>query len=418
MDITKSIDIELKNTLSNLGIETEVAVISSRLYDIYQIVPNDIVMMKKLTSSTMQSVYQSHFNNQKLSAYQDGNKVVIEIPKKDVIVKFDDISSDDKNSLLVPIGVDMYGNNIYTDLVDAPHMLIAGTTGSGKSVEVKSIVTQLLKSNSQDNLHMTMIDPKQVEFMVYNRLNNVDVVTSAEDAMNVLSDLCDEMDIRSEILKNAHISNIEEYNGKMNYEIVVIDEFSDLMSRDYKNDTLNYVLRLAQMGRFCGIHLIIATQHPLATIIPTSIRGNLPVKICLQVPSMTQSRVILDTKGAEMLNKHGDLLFVGNGETTPIRCQAPLITREEIESIVRELSKLNKENDVKIERHKEEFSNEDFIRQSMNIINKAERRNQEILERRNQSKKADKQEVNLGGLIMMCVVVLGILGLVALGGGF
>jgi len=289
----------------------------------------------------------------------DRGTIGIEIPNpKSRIVKIREIfdSEEYKNSistmkLPIALGKTVDGKSYVTDIVPMPHLLIAGATGSGKSVGVHSIIISLLYRSSPDNLKFLMIDPKRLELTVYNGIphiydpnkepSNVQVITDPHDAAKSLSGLVKVMEQRYEKFAKVGVRNIEGYNELMKsrneqeefYIVVIIDEFADLILTVPK-EVEDSIQRLAQMARAVGIHLILATQRPSVDVITGVIKANFSARIAFQVLSKTDSRVILDTIGAEELLGRGDMLFLPAGEPRPVRLQGAYISEKEIHSVV------------------------------------------------------------------------------------
>lgn len=234
--------------------------------------------------------------------------------------------------LILPlaIGKDANGHNVYFDLIKAPHLLIAGATGSGKSVFINSLILSLIYKN---NTELVLFDIKRVELSIYNGLPHLktDVITDVDNASKTLEKLCDIMDQRYITLQNASCRNIQEYRKthKMNYITVIIDELADIMIQN-KKAVEKYIIRLAQLGRACGIHLVVATQRPSTDIITGLIKSNIPSRICFSVASAIDSRVIIDKSGGERLRGNGDGLFLPIGASDPERIQAPYMSTENI----------------------------------------------------------------------------------------
>ena len=219
-----------------------------------------------------------------------------------------------------------------------PHLLIAGTTGSGKTVCVNSLILSLLFKNSPTDLKFVMIDPKMVELMPFNGLPHLlcPVVTDSKKAYTALNWVVGEMEERYRLLSKAGTRNIEAYNEKQEkipYIIVIVDEFADLMTVA-RDQTETAVQRLAQLARAVGIHLILATQRPSVNVITGVIKANLPARISFKVASKVDSRTVLDMNGADKLLGKGDMLFLRPGDSRPIRIQGTLISDKEIKRVV------------------------------------------------------------------------------------
>jgi S-DNA-T family DNA segregation ATPase FtsK/SpoIIIE len=245
--------------------------------------------------------------------------------------------------LMVWLGKDISGKAVYTDLTRLPHLLIAGTTGSGKSGCVNCIVSSILLRSTPEQVRLIMIDPKKVELSHYDRIPHllVPVVTNMKDAAGVLYNVAKEMEDRYELMELEHARNLAEMNKararrgerSLPYIVIVIDELADLMMVS-PQEVEEYVIRLAQKSRAVGIHLVVATQRPSADVITGMIKANIPSRIAFAVSSQTDSRVILDVNGAETLLGMGDMLFKPLGSSHLQRVQGAYITEEEIAVLV------------------------------------------------------------------------------------
>ena len=286
----------------------------------------------------------------RIQAPVPGKDVVgIEIPNKniDTIYLKDVLQSDvfqsSSSPLTIALGKDIVGNPFVTDLKRLPHLLIAGTTGSGKSVGINSMILSLLYRNSPDTLRLLMIDPKMLEFSMYNDIPHLltPVITQPKQAVIALSNMVSEMERRYQIMSRTKTKNIEGYNEKAKkekldtfpYIVVIIDELADLMMNSGK-DVEFYIARLAQMARASGIHLIVATQRPSVDVVTGLIKANLPSRISYKVGQKIDSKVILDSMGAESLLGRGDLLFTPPSSPGLIRLHAPFASEKEIETVV------------------------------------------------------------------------------------
>ncbi|EAI4429206.1 cell division protein FtsK [Campylobacter lari] len=251
-----------------------------------------------------------------------------------------------KNSsspLTIALGKDIVGDPFVTDLKKLPHLLIAGTTGSGKSVGINSMLLSLLYRNSPKTLRLMMIDPKMLEFSIYNDIPHLltPVITDPKKAVNALSNMVAEMERRYRLMAEAKTKNIENYNEKIKEQggeilpfiVVIIDELADLMMTAGK-DVEFYIGRLAQMARASGIHLIVATQRPSVDVVTGVVKANLPSRISYKVGQKIDSKVILDSMGAESLLGRGDCLFTPPGMSGLVRLHAPFASENEIENIV------------------------------------------------------------------------------------
>lgn len=264
-----------------------------------------------------------------------------EVLESDIFIKA-------SSPLTIALGKDIVGNPFITDLKKLPHLLIAGTTGSGKSVGINSMLLSLLYRNSPDTLKLLMIDPKMLEFSIYNDIPHLltPVITKPKQAIIALANMVSEMERRYQIMSQSKVKNIENYNEKCKkigldpfpYIVVIIDELADLMMNSGKEVEF-YIARLAQMARASGIHLIVATQRPSVDVVTGLIKANLPSRISYKVGQKIDSKVILDTMGAESLLGRGDMLFTPPGSSGLIRLHAPYASEEEIEEIVEYLKK-------------------------------------------------------------------------------
>lgn len=278
-----------------------------------------------------------------------GKDVVgIEVPNEDSQVIYirelleSEIFQNAISPLTMILGKDIVGKPFITDLKKLPHLLIAGTTGSGKSVGLNCMILSLLYKNSPDTLRLIMIDPKMLEFSIYNDIPHLltPVITRPTEAINALANVVSEMEKRYTLMSQTKTKNIENYNEKAileNYEpfpyiVVIIDELADLMMTSGKEVELS-IARLAQMARASGIHLIVATQRPSVDVVTGLIKANLPSRISYKVGQRVDSKIILDSMGAESLLGRGDMLFTPPGMSGLVRIHAPWSTEVEIEKV-------------------------------------------------------------------------------------
>ncbi|MBI5324734.1 MAG: DNA translocase FtsK [Ignavibacteriae bacterium] len=296
--------------------------------------------------------------------------VGIEIPNhKPTLVRLGNVIKSNKYQqsdykLPIALGKTISGEVYMTDLTRMPHLLIAGSTGSGKSVGINSIITSLIYKLHPKDLKFVIIDPKKVELRQYSALKNhflaispdinEPIITSPEDSVIALKAICAEMDLRYDILAEVGQRNIFEYNRKvaegkikaedgkvyreMPFIVLIIDELADLMLTSAK-EVESPIIRLAQLARAVGIHLVLATQRPSVDVITGIIKANFPARISYLVASRVDSRTILDDGGAEQLLGNGDMLFLPSGSPKPIRIQNAFISTEEVEKICESLSK-------------------------------------------------------------------------------
>ncbi len=264
--------------------------------------------------------------------------------------------TDSDKPLVAALGKDITGQSIFSDIARMPHLLVAGATGSGKSVTIHAFVNSLLYRNPPEHLKFIMIDPKRVELTLYNGIPHLltPVITDPKKAIMALKWLGKEMDRRYDILEKASVRDIgsyhkniyfpalekakegEELPGSMPYIVVVIDELADLM-QSYPRELEASIVRLAQMSRAVGIHLILSTQRPSVNVITGLIKANIPSRLALQVVSQIDSRTILDSPGAEKLLGAGDMLFQSGDMSKPVRIQSAFIREAEVKSVVKYL---------------------------------------------------------------------------------
>jgi len=279
-----------------------------------------------------------------------GRDVVgIEIPNEtfDTIYLRDILESDlfkeSKSPLTIAMGKDIVGKPFITDLKKLPHLLIAGTTGSGKSVGINAMLLSLLYRNDPDQLKLMLVDPKMLEFSIYNDIPHLltPVIIEPKKAIAALANMVHEMERRYKLMAENKVKNIDNYNEKMGkiggekmpFIVIVIDELADLMMNGGKEVEYS-IARLAQMARASGIHLVVATQRPSVDVVTGLIKANLPSRLSYRVGQRIDSKVILDTMGAESLLGRGDALFTPPGATGLVRLHAPWNSEEEIEEVV------------------------------------------------------------------------------------
>lgn len=278
------------------------------------------------------------------------NTIGIELPNKvNASVSFKEILScmpdvNEKTVLAVGLGKDIMGKVKWCEINTTPHMLVAGSTGSGKSVCINCIIASILMRSKPDQVKLVLVDPKKVEFSMYNGVPHLlsPVVTDAKKASIALKNIVAEMERRYELLEHTKNKNITSYNKfcethteyqKLPYIVVIIDELADLMLVAAK-EVEDSIMRITQMARAAGIHLIVATQRPSTDIITGVVKANIPSRISFAVSSQIDSRTILDMGGAEKLLGKGDMLFLPMGESVPMRIQGAYVSEEEIQKLV------------------------------------------------------------------------------------
>ncbi|MFS0787546.1 DNA translocase FtsK [Shouchella sp. 1P09AA] len=249
-----------------------------------------------------------------------------------------DVFRTPSSPLTAALGLDISGNPVVTDLKKMPHGLVAGATGSGKSVCINSILISLLYKASPEELKLLLVDPKMVELAPYHDVPHLlaPVITDPKQATASLKWVVQEMERRYELFSKTRVRDIEKYNErheKLPYILVVIDELADLMMVS-PQDVEDAICRIAQKARACGIHLLLATQRPSVDVITGLIKANIPTRIAFSVSSQTDSRTILDMGGAERLLGRGDMLFHENGAAKPVRVQGTFVSDDEIEAVI------------------------------------------------------------------------------------
>lgn len=302
------------------------------------------------------------------------------------------------SALAIALGRDVSGNPVVADLGRMPHLLIAGATGSGKSVCITSIAACFAMNNSPDDLRMVMIDSKMVELLRFNGLPHLygKVETKIDRILGVLRWVVLEMEHRYRLLEGAHARDLEAYNRKQVRRedgtmlpriVVMIDELADLMM-SAPDQTEHNLVRLAQMARATGIHLIVATQRPSTDVVTGLIKANFPARLAFAVASGIDSRVILDSTGAETLLGRGDMLFLNPEVGNPIRAQGAMVTDMEIERVI-DFWQKNSENPVdgtppweKLLTEPDEDEDEGLIDQAISIVRQSQRASASLLQRR------------------------------------
>jgi S-DNA-T family DNA segregation ATPase FtsK/SpoIIIE len=296
------------------------------------------------------------------------------------------------SKLTLALGKDIAGQPIIADLDDMPHLLIAGTTGSGKTVCVNSLILTMLFRVSPNELKFLMIDPKMVELMPFNGLPHLlcPVVTEARKASAALGWVVNEMEERYRLLAKVGARNIESYNEKQEnlpYIVVIIDEFADLMTVA-REQIENAITRLAQLSRAVGIHLMLATQRPSVDVITGVIKANLPARISFKVASKVDSRTVLDMNGADKLLGKGDMLFLRPGESKLIRIQGALVSDKEIAKVVnfiKEQAEPVYDEEILKEQQKRTLANgekDELYEEAVKVIMESNQASVSILQRR------------------------------------
>ena len=343
---------KLEDTLMSFGVEAKVLqVTKGPSVTRFEIQPSPGVKVSKIVNLQDDIALGLAASAVRMEAPIPGKSAIgIEVPNKKQTPVFlrevlDSKEFQESNKKIsFALGKDITGTCIVGDLSEMPHMLIAGATGSGKSVCINSLIVSLLYKYSPDDIKLLMIDPKVVELSVYNGIPHllIPVVTEPKKAAGALNWAVNEMDKRYELFTKYKVKNIKSYNQqvekgfiseKLPYIVLIVDELADLMMT-CPNDVEDYICRLAQKARAAGIHLIIATQRPSVDVITGVIKANIPSRISFAVSSGIDSRTILDQTGAEKLLGRGDMLYSPMGSNKPLRIQGAFISEEEVENVV------------------------------------------------------------------------------------
>jgi DNA segregation ATPase FtsK/SpoIIIE, S-DNA-T family len=369
----------IRRTLYNFGIQVEMDEISiGPSVTRYALKPAEGVKLAKIVALQRDLSLALAADPLRIEAPIPGKSLVgIEIPNstKTTVglgtLLNDSNFQDAEKPLLVCLGKGITGMSHFSNLAKMPHMLIAGATGSGKSVTIHALITSLLYRNSPDNLKFIMVDPKRVELTLYNQIPHLltNVITDAKKAILALKWAGKEMDRRYDILEQNSSRDIESYQENimkpavekakksgneddlppsMPYIVIIIDELADIMQA-YPRELESAIVRLAQMSRAVGIHLMLSTQRPSVNVITGLIKANIPTRIALQVASQIDSRTILDQPGAEKLLGSGDMLYMSGEMSKPVRIQSAFISEKEVKKVSDWLAKNYERDEVELE---------------------------------------------------------------------
>ncbi len=358
----------IQETFKNFGIAMELEdIVTGPTVTQYSFRPQSGVKLSRITALNADLALSLAAHPIRIEAPIPGKSLVgIEVPNKSTAIvrmrelfNTDEFDESDKK-LLLALGEDVNGDYVFEDLAKMPHLLVAGTTGSGKSVTINCILLSLLYKNSPEELKLILVDPKRVELSLYGGIPHLlsDVIVENGKVVNALKWAISEMERRYKLLQESGVRDIESYRSKMALGemhtftdpdtgnqvtqemenlpaiVIVIDELSDLMASNGKEVEAS-IVRLAQMSRAVGIHLIISTQRPSVEVITGLIKANLPTRIALKVNSNIDSRTIIDRPGAEKLIGNGDMLFVGPQNSNPVRLQSPFVQEKEVQKVVK-----------------------------------------------------------------------------------
>ena len=339
----------LQSTFNNFGIEVKIvkAIVGPSITQ-FQILPTPGTKVSKIVNLSNDIALNLAAKDVRIEAPIPGKSLIgIEIPNTvNELVTMKEVFVNDKDNspLSVAIGKDVSGEAMFTRIDKTPHLLIAGSTGSGKSVCVNTIITSILLKNKPDKVKLIMIDPKMVELSIYDGIPHLltSVVTDPLKAADVLHKVVLEMESRYREFARTRVRNIEGYNKiaekdpdykELPYIVVIIDELADLMMVSSK-EVEESIARIAQKARAAGIHMIIATQRPSVDVITGVIKTNIPSRIAFAVSSSIDSRTILDKSGAETLLGKGDMLYLSADSSKPVRIQGAFLSDDEVEKVV------------------------------------------------------------------------------------
>jgi S-DNA-T family DNA segregation ATPase FtsK/SpoIIIE len=399
----------IKRTLESFGIPVEMGEINvGPKVTRYTLKPAEGVKLSRITALNQDLALALAAHPIRIEAPIPGKSLVgIEVPNKSAaLVRLGNLMAypefQKSGNLVFALGRDVSGEPVFADLEKMPHLLIAGATGSGKSVCIHSIITSFLYKNSPENLRLILIDPKRVELNLYEGLPHLiaPVVTESKKAISVFRWAISEMEKRYEMLQQAGARDIKSYNSNKNneplpYLVIVIDELADLMT-SFGREVEGFIVRLAQMARATGIHLILSTQRPSVDVLTGLIKANITARIALQVASQVDSRTILDMAGAEKLLGGGDLLFISGELSKPKRIQGAYISEEETKRVVDFIISHNKdiiEEGIAFENNNQQniidfkdFESEDvedeLYEEALKIVAQARKASASLLQRR------------------------------------
>ncbi len=338
---------KIRKTLENFGINVEM--VDSKVGPTvtqYAFRPAEGIKLSRITTLNNDLSLALAAHPLRIEAPIPGKSLVgVEVPNKSkAIVALREVLEDEvfkkrKHNMMIALGKDVAGHSWIYDITRMPHLLVAGATNSGKSVCLNTIIISLLYQNDPDNLRLIMVDPKRVELPAYNGIPHLltPVITDVSKTINALKWCLNEMDRRYDILNQSNRKNIQSYNlsakEKMPYIIFIVDELADFMMTAGK-EMEAAVIRLAQMSRAVGIHLILATQRPSVDVITGLIKANIPARIAFSVTSLVDSKTILDMSGAEKLLGQGDMLLTTSELSKPKRIQGAFVSDDEINDII------------------------------------------------------------------------------------
>ncbi len=404
----------IKRTLANFGIFVELAEVNvGPTVTRYTFSPAEGTRLSRILALSNELSLALAAHPIRIEAPIPGKSLIgIEVPNKAIaIVRLKNLIEKEEfqkgPSLLIALGRDVAGKPIYVDLAKMPHLLIAGATGSGKSITIHSLLCSLLFKNTPADLNLILIDPKKVELTLYQDLPHLitPTIIEAKKAIAALHWLINEMDNRYDLLLEEKVRDLESYNKvkqkkgeeKKPYIVAVIDELADLMTT-YPREMEAVIVRLAQMARATGIHLVVSTQRPSVEVITGLIKANIPSRVALQVASQIDSRTILDMAGAEKLLGRGDMLFINAEMSKPKRIQGVYISTKEVKRLVdfwkksnlnpaenetQEIEKIEKPHyEIDFEKISSQEDDDPLYEDAYNIVVQAQKASASYLQRR------------------------------------
>ena len=392
----------LEKTLKDFGVDAKVSQVTvGPAITRYEINPSPGVKVSKIVGLTDDIALSLAAKSIRMEAPIPGKSAIgIEVPNENILmVGFREVLESDefknfKSSVPMALGKDIAGNVVVADISKMPHLLIAGSTGSGKSVCINTLINSIIYKSKPDEVKLILIDPKVVELASYNGIPHllIPVVTEPKKAANALNWAVNEMNKRYKMFAESGVKDINSYNLKHEEKlpkiVIIIDELADLMMVS-ANDVEDYICRLAQMARAAGMHLIVATQRPSVDVITGVIKANIPSRIAFAVSSQTDSRTILDMAGAEKLLGKGDMLFYPLGANKPLRIQGAFISEEESEKVVEyvksQVEEVVYENDIVEKVSKEiikESDDDEFLQEAINFVVESKQASSSMLQRK------------------------------------
>lgn len=403
----------IKRTLESFGIPVEMGEINiGPKVTRYTLKPAEGVKLSRLTALNPDLALALAAHPIRIEAPIPGKSLVgVEVPNKSAaIVRLGSLIGyqDFQNAgpLAFVVGRDVTGDPIITDIEKMPHLLIAGATGSGKSVSIHAMIISLLYKNSPANLRMILIDPKRVELSVYSKIPHLvtPVITEGKKTIGVFRWVIQEMERRYQTLLEAGARDIRGFNKTADqplpYLLLVIDELADLMAT-YGREIESSIVRLAQMARATGIHLVVSTQRPSVEVITGLIKANITSRVAMQVASQVDSRTILDMAGAEKLLGGGDLLFISSEFSKPKRIQGAYISEEEVKKITEFISENNEliayenvavdqsrelfrqtDGEINFDEFSEDGDDEELFKEAVEVVKEAKKASASLLQRR------------------------------------